>query len=383
MAKRRPVVPTSDRGSFVYRSGGYHFRFYDRPGHQRSIVVARGDAADPRVVKKAMEGAQQALKELDMTGSYTPERMTFSEVWERFIAEGGKRGKPYKPKTRMDYEYIYKQYLEDYFGNRHITNVDLNLIAQYRKHLENLTGGDRRKDQSLLLLKSILSYANSRRLITYNPGVLFQVNASGRRPRVMLDKVQTDALIAETDAHWRPLTEGLLYLGLRINEAVSLKWQDIDLREGSKSPDAFGVVSISRGMSGKEIVPIPKTSAAYRDIPIPPRLQKTLLELRDWQREQERYSPEGWVFQDKDGEQVRPDYYRKVIFKNAKERAGITSPLVVHDLRGIYLSWLSENSVPPEMIKRIGGHESFSTSLRYITGRSKQLKAIVDIFKDD
>jgi integrase len=390
----RKVKPDIGEGSFVYRSGAWVFKFYQE-GKQRDFTVARGERSDLGVMRAAEKAARQRLEELKTTGLIAPKNLTLSDVWERFIAEGGKRGKPYKPKTKQDYENIWARLIEPELGAVRVSKITIDTLNRFRTDLAGKSAGERRKDQALLLLKSIISFAYYRHFIDYNPGKFIQVDPTARRPREMKARKKTEALIAATRKDYRPLVLALLYLGLRINEACVLQWRDLELREDSANPEAFAVCSVNRGLSAGEVVPIPKTTAAFRDIPIPERLRAVLLELQQQQKEEGLYAEDGWVFQTRGrgilkktgkldpraGKRIDPDNFRQNVFNPAKVSAGLDN-INIHDIRGIYLTWLSENSTPPHVIMRVGGHESFSTTLRYLSPRDKQLQAIVDIFKD-
>jgi len=100
----RKPKPKAEKG-LVYRAGAYHFRYYTADHKQVSEKVVRGDKDDPAVIEKANLARLLKLGALVRDGATQPRQdYTVEQVWEIFIAQGGRCGKPFKPKTRYDYE---------------------------------------------------------------------------------------------------------------------------------------------------------------------------------------------------------------------------------------------------------------------------------------
>lgn len=412
-----PKAPQLEPG-ISYRYGAYHYRWYDRISRkQKSRVLARGKEGDAETIRKANKRRREIIGEIEETGGYTRKSLTFDEVFRLFIQDGGKRGRPFKPSTVVDYENIYygrrpkvdsddasgqavatpQGYnLQPYFGRCRIEDITIDAIRGFRTHLDSLGGSDgstgrRRRDLALLLLKSILSYAHHHRYINYNPGAYIQVSQTAKVERAQPDRAMIEDLLAATPEHWRPFVEAAAYLGTRPNETISLQWQDIEFRDESSSTDAFPTVHINRGTSRGKLVDRPKTSAGFRSIPIPGRLERTLLGLRDKRKQDGTYGPEEFVFKTEKGQMVNLDNFRTRVWSKAKESAGLSkggkwedwSDFKFYDLRSLYLTWLSSRGVPAALLTQIAGHESFQTSLRYMGRRKKELKVVLDIFDDN
>jgi integrase len=71
---------------------------------------------------------------------------------------------------------------------------------------------------------------------------------------------------------YRALVTVSVLTGLRQGEALGLRWQDVDTREG--------VIRVRRQLSRNGELVEPKTSAAKRDVPIPSSLARMLAEAR-------------------------------------------------------------------------------------------------------
>jgi len=297
-----------------------------------------------------------------------------------------------------------------------VGDINVEVIREYRRHLDRVAAlrqeeherkvaeakaagktpprwrdGKRRRDLSLLLLKSLLSYAHANRYIGHNPGTMIQVSQTRTVQRKMPDRVIIQELLAAAPDHYRPFLEASAYLGTRPNETISLIWSDIEWRDESTSPDAFATVHINRGVSRGEVVDRPKTEAGFRTIPIPRRLEATLRVLKDQQRAAGNFSEEGLIFRSAEGGMIDLDNFRSRTWRTTKKRAGMVeggareewASLRLYDLRGIYLTWLAERGIGIHLLTRVGGHSDLATSARYQRIRDKQLLSIINIFEDE
>jgi integrase len=75
-------------------------------------------------------------------------------------------------------------------------------------------------------------------------------------------------LIASSPERYRTLITISVLTGIRQGEALGLRWHDIDLREG--------LIRVRHQLDRHGNLAEPKTSAAKRDIPIPPSLSRLL-----------------------------------------------------------------------------------------------------------
>lgn len=437
MAGKRPDLEPG----ISYRFGAFHYRWYDRISRtQKSKMLARGPEDDAETIKRANKARRDIIAEIEDTGGYTTKKLTLRETFTRFCEDGGKRGH-LKPGTLVDYRSIYygalknpecwetgdepqpqdrdreRSYnLNDYFGNAYVGDINVEVIRQYRRHLDGVAAlrqedyerkvaeaeakgktpptwrdGKRRRDLSLLLLKSLLSYAHANRYIGHNPGTMIQVSQTRKLERPMPDRVVIQELIDAAPDHWKPFYEASAYLGTRPNETISLRWSDIEWRDESTSPDAFATVRISRGVSRGVEVDRPKTEAGFRTIPIPRRLERTLRVMKDQQRAAGTHDHDGLIFKSREGGMIDLDNFRSRTWKTTKKNAGMVkggpreewASLRLYDLRGVYLTWLAERGIGIHLLTRVGGHSDLATSARYQRVRDKQLLSIINIFEDE
>jgi len=99
-----------------------------------------------------------------------------------------------------------------------------------------------------------------------------------------------------------------------------------------------------------------------------------LPELRRYYR---HYRPQIYLFEGKKpGAPLATETIQKV-FKGAKESAAITKKATVHTLRHCFATHLMENGVDLLTIKKLMGHRSIQTTLRYVHVRQEHIRAVV------
>lgn len=125
---------------------------------------------------------------------------------------------------------------------------------------------------------------------------------------------------------YSPLIRLLMLTGLRVSEALALRWQDVDLL------DATIHVRHSWGRQGE--LTAPKTEAGVRDVPIAPGLVDMLVTLKP-----EDAPDEAFVFSTTGRRPVSYWNFRDRGFVPAIERAGLADKgITIHGLRSAAIS---------------------------------------------
>lgn len=157
----------------------------------------------------------------------------------------------------------------------------------------------------------------------------------------------------EARANYAPLIHLLALTGLRVSEALALRWQDVDLLEAELH------VRSSWGRDGQ--LNAPKTRAGVRSVPLSPGLVDLLVELKP-----ESASDEDFVFASKRGD--RPMSYwnfRSRGFVKALELAGLEDRgITIHDLRSAAASILVRQGLTPVEVAEVLGHADANITLR-------------------
>jgi len=161
--------------------------------------------------------------------------------------------------------------------------------------------------------------------------------------------------------------------GLRRAELLGLKWENVDLINGSLKVERTlqrvkkSLLSEGRFHSVEQIASsglalvTPKSKKARRMVEVPPRLVELLAALKAMQRD----SKDSFVFQDELGRPIDPDAIYDVL-KDAQGKAEVKE-FGLHGLRHLYSSLLGESGAPVKHAQQRLGHASATTTLEIYT----------------
>jgi len=207
--------------------------------------------------------------------------------------------------------------------------------------------------------------------------------------------------------------------GLRWGECLGLRWDALDLTEGT-----VDVVRVAVEVAGHvSIKPYPKSRAGRRSVPLPPFVVQLLVEHRAVGG---RPEPAATVFANSAGGNLGRGHFRSRVWRPALVRAGLlggvsengsdcfkarwpgalgiewaaefpteraavehvasnaAGGLRFHDLRHSYATWLVSCGLPVNDVQRVMGHESASTTLELYTHQSGHAdQRVREAFADD
>ncbi|MBW2981101.1 tyrosine-type recombinase/integrase [Candidatus Woesearchaeota archaeon] len=176
---------------------------------------------------------------------------------------------------------------------------------------------------------------------------------------VVLTKEEIAKMIEVTKNQKHKLLIELIYSsGLRVSEAISLKVEDLELKEG------MGIIRGGKGKKDRNII-----------------LSKVLIEhLEDYLSNRKHDCP--FIFNVRD----RPITVRQAqkVVKNAANKAEIKKNVFCHALRSSFATHLLESGTDIRLIQELLGHSSISTTERYTkvsTNQLKKIKSPFDSFK--
>lgn len=156
-------------------------------------------------------------------------------------------------------------------------------------------------------------------------------------------------MLAEIPAEWSPFFDLLASTGLRVSEAIALRWMDLKL---DGSPCLWVRRSIVRGVIGA-----PKSRFGRRCVPLDPDLAGRLFARRGPEA-----GEEDLVFPSGRGTPRNPDNIRYRVLVPAVERAGL-SGIGFHAFRHTCASMLIERGLSPLRLQRWMGHHSAAYTL--------------------
>ncbi|MDX6641206.1 MAG: integrase [Solirubrobacteraceae bacterium] len=315
---------------------------------------------------------------------------TFHEFASEWLAS---RRDAIAPSTWQSYRNELVCHLLPFFHRHRLSQITVAEVDRYREYkVREGRMAHSYINATITRLGTILDVADERELITRNP---VRVNPRNRKLKVRrvrrayLDRPeQIEALIAaagelDAEAHnradrdtclRRPMIATLIFAGLRIGEALALRWRDVDL--------AGGRLRIAGS----------KTEAGVRWVPLMPALRDELAE-RKASAEHTRASDK--VFSTLTGGMWSRDNARKRIFDRAVElademleAAGLAPTpegLTPHSLRHTYISLRVAIGDDPATVAQDAGHADMAVTFRIYThvmrfnkGDRERLRALVE-----
>lgn len=281
-------------------------------------------------------------------------KITFDELADRYVENY--RGQ--KCFSRLKY-YLVDEY-RVVFGNRRISDItylDLETYRNRRKATLTRSGKPRTDatvNRELSTLRHMLNKAVEWEMSETSPfakGSRLMFKENNHRLR-FLNEAEIEALLKACTPHLKPIVETALLTGMRREELLSLKWEQI----------RNGFIYLTETKSGKA-----------RPIPINDRLAEVFREVR---RGNQLKSP--YVFCDSQG---RRFYQIRRSFTTACKKAGIEG-FRFHDLRHTFASQLVMRGASLKAVQELLGHADLKMTMRYAHLSQGHLKDSVNLLND-
>jgi len=339
-----PLVKTEFPG--VYRRGSGFVVVYRSAGRQRKQTVATVEEA------VAVKLARHAEVRMERRG---PTLHGYALAWVGRYAGSGRDS--VREHTRRQYRRLLARFALRYFDREvRVAEVDRVAVQQFVDWLIAQPGrkgrlSDRSVANALTPLRAVLDAAVAEGLLENNPAeaVLLPRRRGGRayefQERRFLTREELARLLDEVPTKWRTLFELLAATGLRISEAIALRWSDLQL--DASAPHLRVSRAIVRGVVGA-----PKSRHGARLVPLPAELAVT---LRAQRRRTDPY--DALVFPGRQRAPADVGSLRRRVLVPAAERAGL-SGVGFHTLRHTCASLLIERGLSVLRLQRWMGHHS-------------------------
>ena len=292
------------------------------------------------------EIAQRLKAELDdlyFRGLFDPWTDDFREVLER-------RKRPGKPQKLVDVQDAKEKFVRSRQGLSEATIDKYEMVTRLFSEFvggqlqsvdpEDVSAFLESRDLSLTSkhvyrrhLSVFFNWCADRDWIEDNPADAVSLQRKPDKKPKAFTQEEVEKLAEEATGELSSIIIVAAYTGLRLSKVTGLTWEDVDLERKE--------VSVSRTKSGKD-----------RTVPLPERAVEEFQEM----------SGDGEVFSLRRF-QASQDFLevRREVFPKKKDHS-------FHSLRHSYCTWLAEASVPIHTIKRLAGHQSIETTMRYIHG---------------
>ncbi len=236
-------------------------------------------------------------------------------------------------------------------------------------------------------LNAYLKYAVYKHMITYNPMGMIKApkqNNSEDAYRDALEDTENEADQALSKEEMKKLQSVLytcwkrppqnrryvnggaidliLHTGLRMGEALALKWSDINTNKNTLSVTKNLIRVKNRGKGDEKYKLIlqdtPKTNKSRRVLP----LNKAALAALEDLKKAPGYKPNGFIIHTSEGRPLLPRTIEEML-ENMCKAAGIRK-IGVHALRPTYATRLFEKNVDIKIISELLGHSSTEITYR-------------------
>ena len=325
---------------------------------------------------------------------FDDENMTVGEYVTRWLEDSAKGD--LAPRTYSNYKLQVRRHIVPAIGRVKLAKLN-------PAHVQGLYAAKLRdglKPSSVRYIHSVLRRALEQavrwNLIPRNPAAVADPPKVRREEITPLDTGQACELLRAARVEGDRL-EALyvvsLSCGLRIGEALGLKWADADL--GSKSPTLRVNRQLQRmrrdeGTPGELVFSEPK-NASRRTVDLPRRTVEALKDHRKQQAEERLMAGADWedhglIFATHKGTPLDAQNVVNRSFKPLLKRAGLPD-IRWHDLRHTCATLLLSKGVHPKYVQTLLGHASIALTLdlysHWAPGMGKQAASAMDDALDE
>ncbi len=341
----------------IFRRGTrYDVSYRDPQGRQRWRSART--LTEARALKAALKADVERGEYRELS------RTTFAAYAAEWIETyTGRTGKGIRASTLGDYRRDLAGRAVPYFGKKRLVEIEPRHIKAFAKTLKDEGLADTTVRRIIAPLKALFATAKEEGLIRSHPaeGIRLAGGRSKRGEAVRaLSEGELAVLLEEVPEEWRLLIDFLSQTGLRIGEAVELRWGDLDLgRRRAKVSRAW--------YEGR--VEEPKSSYGVRAIPLSEGLSQRLWE---WRKASAATADGDLVFPGSTGRRLQAGNLRSRTLKPAAVRAGLVDEeggtwVGFHSLRHTCATRYFRAGANVKQVQAILGHHSPAFTLeRYV-----------------
>ena len=380
-------------GEYQRSNGTFEFKWRDKTGKRHSVYA--------KTLNELREKELDVLRDTLDGISANTKNLTINDLY----AKWKKLKKGLKENTFSSYKYSYEQFVQPEFGKIKLNDLKRTDVRAFYNYL-----ADERhiKVNSIdcihTVLHQVLGMAVEDDIIRYNPAdnalkELKRAHNSGedkRRALTLEEQRIFEDFLASTPryAHWQPIFTVMLWTGMRVGELTGLRWEDIDLENGTISVN-HTLVYFSRGKQDgcTFAVNTPKTEAGKRTIPMLPKVREAFLKEKAYQEEvgisckAEVDGFSDFIFVNRFGnvqnqstlnkalKRIIRDCNYELLDKSSGKEITTLPNFSNHSLRHTFTTRMCEAGVNIKAMQDILGHADVETTLGIYADATKELKS--------
>ena len=378
-------------GEYQRANGTFEYKWRDKRGKRHSVYAKTLEELREKendVLRDALDGIRADKNDL-----------TINDLYHRWA----QLKKGLKANTFQCYKYSYTQYVEPSFGKIHIIDLKRSDVRAFYNHLadaQHLKAGT--IDSIHTVLHQVLELGVEDEYLRYNPAdnALKELkkahnnDTEKKRALTVPEQRLLESFLARQGQYhrWYPIFTVMLYTGMRVGEVTGLRWQDIDLEEGTISVN-HTLVYFDRGGAEKcgFAINTPKTKAGERTIPMLPKVRDAFIKEREYQEEAElscNAVVDGYtdfIFINRFGNTQNQSTLNKALRRIVRDcnykvlDTGKKDPVLLpkisnHTLRHTFTTRMCEAGVNIKAMQDILGHADAETTLQIYADATKELK---------
>ena len=312
--------------------------------------------------------------------------------WVQNVLEPRSRLQPGEPgrikyNTLRSYRSVIEVHLKPALGHLKLYDVTADRIDAYyqQKQKEGLSWSSLAYHRSVL--RQALAAAKRQGKVSRNEALETELKPTQGEPEWVLwtpEQAERFLEVAQ-DNRFYALFYVLIHTGMRLGEALALRWEDIE----QLGPDE-GVIHVRRTLvkpGNNPIFDVPKSKNGIREVLIDGETLRVLAEHQAKQEvlkatEGERFQDRGLVFTLVNGNPVDESKLNSRVFKKLVAKAGVPK-CRIHDLRHVHATMLSGANVNPKVIQNRLGHSTFAfTMQRYVHKNRNEQKEALEAYRN-
>ena len=361
--KQRAVRERVERGIYRRRTAAgqtrYEIAYLDSDGKQRWKTEA--------TLRDARLRRAELVTRIGRGERVAPSNVSVAAFADSWLARQESR---LRPTTHTLYATYLRLHVKPRLGHRRLQSVTVDdvasLIGEMQRGVRYVERDDRVVPVTgkpfapwtirgvLVVLGRVFGAAVRDGTIPANPVRRLE---KGERPQVErrgfpeLDREAIGLLIGATPPRYRALVAVSVLTGLRQGEALGLRWDDVDVKAG--------VLRVRRQLDRRGELVEPKTTAAKRDVPIPPSLSRMLAAHR---LASLHSAGSDFVFASERG---GPMHHRNIVRRGLEKALAMAQlpHLSWHDLRHVAASYLIAEGASVAYLSRLLGHATPAITL--------------------
>ena len=282
------MVRRKDRNGRVLKDGEYQrpngtYEYRWRENGKRYYVYGR-------TLDELREKEKEVVVERSMGIRADARTLTVNDIYDNWV----QLKKGLKDNTFKNYQYMYMQFVWDDLGQKKIYSLKRSDIRRFYNRLADEKGLKVATiDNIHTVLHQVLDMAVEDEYIRSNPSdqALKELRQScrddvGQRKALTLDEqllLMRFLSLNNRYRRWWPLVTVMIEGGLRAGEVTGLRWEDINLEEGTISINHTLVYYSKENGKLDFAVNTPKTLAGQRVIPMTQNMKQAFLQEKEFQ----------------------------------------------------------------------------------------------------